>query len=89
VPAEDQSLCAEGSGSAECTPGRLLLIAQPVLFNNQRVGHGVLPIMCVALSLQATPTVDWVALASILVEKSSSQDEFTRITALKWIKVGL
>jgi hypothetical protein len=39
------------------------------------------------MSLQATPTVDWVALASILVEKSSSQDEFTRITALKWIKV--
>lgn len=37
--------------------------------------------------LQATPTVDWVALARILVEKSSSQDEFTRITALKWIKV--
>lgn len=31
--------------------------------------------------------MDWVALASILVEKASSQDEFTRITAIKWIKV--
>jgi hypothetical protein len=41
-----------------------------------------------AMCVQATPTVDWVALASILVAKSSSQDEFTRITALKWIKVG-
>lgn len=45
---------------------------------------------CVTFArLQATPTVDWVALASILVEKASSQDEFTRITAIKWIKVGL
>ncbi|WIA13429.1 hypothetical protein OEZ85_007009 [Tetradesmus obliquus] len=38
------------------------------------------------VEIQATPTVDWVALASILVEKASSQDEFTRITAIKWIK---
>jgi hypothetical protein len=45
--------------------------------------------VCLYVPLQATPTVDWVALASILVEKSSSQDEFTRITALKWIKVRL
>jgi hypothetical protein len=28
-----------------------------------------------------------VALATILVDKAGSQDEFTRITALKWIKV--
>jgi hypothetical protein len=45
-------------------------------------------VCCAVLCVQATPTVDWVALASILVAKSSSQDEFTRITALKWIKVG-
>jgi hypothetical protein len=36
---------------------------------------------------QATPSVDWLALAAILVDKASSQDEFTRITAIKWIKV--
>eukprot|EP00775_Hariotina_reticulata_P005343 gene5343-5580_t len=38
------------------------------------------------VEIQATPSVDWLALAAILVDKASSQDEFTRITAIKWIK---
>lgn len=44
-------------------------------------------VLLCATCIQATPTVDWVALATILVDKAGSQDEFTRITALKWIKV--
>ena len=37
-------------------------------------------------ALQATRTIDFHALAVILVDKSSSQDEFTRLTAIKWLK---
>lgn len=44
------------------------------------------PAAVIACCLQATRTIDFGSLAAILVEKSSSQDEFTRLTAIKWLK---
>ena len=38
------------------------------------------------IEIHATRTINFVALSCILVEKSGSQDEFTRLTAIKWLK---
>lgn len=38
------------------------------------------------VEVQVTRTIDFGSLAPILVEKAKSQDEFTRHTALKWLK---
>jgi hypothetical protein len=38
------------------------------------------------VEIQATRTIDFVSLARILVDKASSPDEFTRMTAIKWLK---
>ena len=38
------------------------------------------------VELQATRSVDFVSLSATLVDKACSQDEFTRMTAIKWLK---
>lgn len=38
------------------------------------------------IEIHATPTIDFVSLSNILVSKAESSDEFTRLTALKWMK---
>lgn len=71
--------CDKGCGSP-CAGACCVL--QPCLLRRMRLRACAPP-----PRVQATPSVDWVALASILVDKASSSDEFTRITAIKWIKV--
>lgn len=38
------------------------------------------------VEIQATRTIDFGSLAKVLVDKAASQDEFTRHTAIKWLK---
>ncbi len=41
------------------------------------------------VEIHATQSVDFASMAVCLVDKATSPDEFTRMTAIKWLKVGL
>lgn len=51
-----------------------------------------MPVLCCAaqefmVEIQATRTIDFVALSRILVDKASGNtDDFTRLTAMRWLK---
>ena len=39
------------------------------------------------IEIHATQSVDFASMAVTLIDKATSPDEFTRMTAIKWLKV--